>query len=41
MSISSQKVVSKPIGLHEVANLLDVKAIDVGACCCAKTKINP
>lgn len=41
MSISSQKVVSKPIGLHEVAKLLDVKAIDVGACCCAKTKINP
>ena len=41
MSVSSQKVVSKPIGLHEIANLLHVKAVDVGAVCCAKTKINP
>lgn len=41
MSISSNKVVSKPIGLHEVANLLHVKTIDVGAVCCAKDKINP
>lgn len=40
MSISSKKVVSKPIGVQEVANLLHVKP-DIGTLCCAKTKINP
>ena len=41
MSVSNNKVVSKPIGLIEIADLLHVRPIDVGTVCCAKTKINP
>lgn len=40
MSVSSLKVITAPISVHEVANMLHEKP-DIATLCCAKDKINP